>query len=157
MSMHMTTARDDHREYVTVEVGGQLFGLAIDRIHDVFAPVNMTPVPLAPREIAGILNLRGRIVTAIDLRVRLGLPDREDAGRKMAVGIDVNSESFGLIVDKVGEVMRLPLSGVESVPANLDRPWSALTAGIYRLERRLLVILNIDRVLRLSNETSAAA
>ncbi|MCB1476751.1 MAG: purine-binding chemotaxis protein CheW [Rhodobiaceae bacterium] len=157
MSATITKVSGESREYVTVKIAGQLFGLAIDRIHDVFAPVNMTPVPLAQREIAGVLNLRGRIVTAIDMRRRLGLPDRDDAGTSMAVGIDANGESFGLIVDNVGEVMRLALAELESAPANLDKTWSGLAAGIYRLEGQLLVILDVDRVLRLGGEASAAA
>lgn len=157
MSTTNPNSSAESREYVTVLIGGQLFGLSIDRIHDVFVPLNMTPVPLAQREIAGVLNLRGRIVTAIDMRRRLGLGDRDDAGHSMAVGIDTDGESFGLIVDKVGEVMCLPLAELETTPANLDRTWSGLSSGIFRLEGQLLVILDVDRVLRLGGEASVAA
>ncbi len=81
-------------EYVTVSVGGQLFGLPIGRVQDVFMLNQMTCVPLAPEDIAGIINLRGRIVTAIDLRRRLGMPGGE---RKpsMAVGIECAGEGGG--------------------------------------------------------------
>ena len=75
------TPISDEIEYVTVMIGEQLFGLPIERVHDVFMPGHLTPVPLASEEIAGVLNLRGRIVTAIDMRCRLGLPKREDKTR----------------------------------------------------------------------------
>lgn len=74
--------------YVTVVTGGQLFGLRLARVRDVFVPKGLSQVPLAPPEVAGVLNLRGRIVTAIDLRRRLGLPPRADGGIPVAVGIE---------------------------------------------------------------------
>src|SRR3989440_8015046 len=94
-------------EYVTVMIGGQLFGLPISRVQDVFMPDRLTRVPLASPEIAGVLNLRGRIVTAIDLRRRLGMPARTDGGAPMAVGIELRGESYGVLIDSVGEVMKL--------------------------------------------------
>lgn len=94
-------------DYVTVMVAEQMFGLPIERVHDVFIPSAMTTVPLAPREIMGLLNLRGKVVTAISLRRRLGLPDDVRGGDAMAIGIEHGGESYGLLVDGVGEVLRL--------------------------------------------------
>src|SRR6201990_1783938 len=88
-------------EFVTAVIGGQLFGLPISRVQDVFMPERLTRVPLAPPEIAGVLNLRGRIVTAVDLRRRLGLPPRSDGRPAMAVGIELKGESYGLLIDSV--------------------------------------------------------
>ena len=88
-------------------IGGQLFGLPISRVQDVFMPDRVTRVPLSAPEIAGVLNLRGRIVTAIDMRRRLGLPPRTDDKPSMAVGIELKGESYGLLIDTVGEVMKL--------------------------------------------------
>ena len=97
----MTTKTDEVQtgitEYVTTMIGGQLFGLPISRVQDVFMPERLTRVPLASSEIAGVLNLRGRIVTAIDMRSRLGLPKNEDGKPPMAVGIELRGESFGLL------------------------------------------------------------
>src|SRR4051795_693001 len=101
------TAAEQLIEYVTVMIGGQLFGLPISRVQDVFMPDRLTRVPLAPPEIAGVLNLRGRIVTTIDMRRRLGLPPRSDNKSSMAVGIDLRGESYGLLIDTIGEGMRL--------------------------------------------------
>jgi purine-binding chemotaxis protein CheW len=95
------------QEYITVMIADQLFGMPILEVQDVFMPETVTQVPLASQDVAGVLNLRGRIVTAIDMRKRLGLPALEDDKPCMAVGIESNGESYGLIIDKVGEVHSL--------------------------------------------------
>ena len=143
-------------EYVTVVLDGQLFGLPIAQVQDVFIPDRLTLVPLAPPEIAGVLNLRGRIVTAIDLRCRLGLPRREGARPPMAVGIDRKGESYGFLIDTVGEVMRLDESTREPNPINLDARLAEVSAGVHRLEGALLVVLDVDRVLDMRSQAMAA-
>jgi len=143
-------------EYVTFTTAGQLFGLPIECVQDVFKPTSITKVPLAGPEIAGVLNLRGRIVTAIELRSRLGLSARERGTTPMAIGIEARGESFGLLVDVVGEVLKLPEAEREPNPVNLDRNLSRLAAGVYRLDGQLLVVLDIDRVLDLGIEAAAA-
>ena len=143
-------------EYVTVFIGGQLFGLPIGRVQDVFSPDRLTRVPLAPREVAGVLNLRGRIVTMIDLRRRLELEQGENDRTPMAIGIESRGESLGLLVDAVGEVLKLPNAEREAVPINLDRKLAAVSAGVHRLDGQLLVILDIDRVLDLRAVAAAA-
>lgn len=147
---------DDKIDYVTVLIGGQLFGLPISNVQDVFMPDAITRVPLSAREIAGVLNLRGRIVTAIDMRKRLDLPPREEKGNVMAVGVEHRFESYGLVIDQVGEVLRLPRNGLEPNPVNLDPRWVGISAGVYRLEGQLLVVLDVDRVLSLPGEAIAA-
>lgn len=143
-------ANDTHSgqiQYVTVFIGGQLFGLPIHKVHDVFVPESMTRVPLSQSEIAGVLNLRGRIVTAINMRRRLNLPLREGNHGIMAVGIEYRGESYGLIIDEVGEVLNLEASGREPNPANLDRRWAEISGGVHRLSGQLMVILDVERVL----------
>lgn len=143
-------------QYVTVVIGGQLFGLPIERVHDVFMPESITRVPLSRPEIAGVLNLRGRIVTAIDMRRRLHLPPRADGGQAMAVGIEHKGESYGLLIDNVGEVLDLPTDGREPNPVNLDSRWAAISGGVHRLSGQLMVILDVDRVLGGMSEALAA-
>jgi purine-binding chemotaxis protein CheW len=143
-------------EYVTVTIAGQLFGLPIAQVQDVFIPGHMTKVPLAPQEIAGILNLRGRIVTAIDMRCRLGLAKREGGAESMAVGIDCDGESYGLVIDSVGEVLRLSDETREPVPINLDSRLARVAAGVHRLENELLVILDVERLLDMKTGALAA-
>jgi purine-binding chemotaxis protein CheW len=143
-------------EYVTATVGGQLFGLPIARVQDVFVLDRLTRVPLAPPEIAGVLNLRGRIVTAIDLRRRLSLAPPSEARKRMAIGIEYKGESYGLLIDVIGEVLNLPASGRESNPVNLEARLARVSAGVHRLEDRLLVVLDVDRVLDIGQQAEAA-
>jgi purine-binding chemotaxis protein CheW len=143
-------------EYVTATVGDQLFGLPIGRVQDVFVLDRMTRVPLATPEIAGVLNLRGRIVTAIDMRRRLGLPERGEARKRMAIGIECKGESYGLLIDTIGEVLKLSSNSREDNPVNLDARLARVSAGVHRLEDRLLVVLDVDRVLELGPQAVAA-
>jgi len=143
-------------EYVTAVIGGQLFGLPILRVQDVFAPDRVTRVPLAPAEIAGVLNLRGRIVTLIDMRSRLGLGAREKNETCMAIGIEAHGESYGLLIDEIGEVMKLDDDGREANPINLDPRLARVSAGIHRLDGQLLVIIDIDRVFDMAPAALAA-
>lgn len=145
----------DHEEYVTVTVADQMFGLPIDRVHDVFIASALTEVPLAPREIVGLLNLRGRVVTAMCLRRRLDLPDAE-TGREMAVGLERAGESYGLLVDQVGEVMKLSVDSREPNPVHMDPRWAKLSRGVHRLDGKLLIVLDVDAVLASESEARAA-
>jgi purine-binding chemotaxis protein CheW len=151
--MHDDTAAT---EFVTFTIAGQAFGLPIGRVQDVFKPARITRVPLAGAEIAGVLNLRGRIMTAIDMRHRLDVKKREDGAAPMAIGIEAKGESFGLLVDAVGEVLKLADFDREPNPINLDAKLAALSAGVYRLDGALLVVLDVDRVLDLRAEPMAA-
>ena len=152
----MQTTSDDVTEYVTVLIGGQLFGLPISRVQDVFMPDRLTRVPLSHPDIAGVLNLRGRIVTAIDMRIRLGLAREKDAKPAMAVGIESRGESYGLLIDSVGEVLKLSPDSREQNPINLDSRWARVSAGVHRLEGQLMVILDVDSVLAMGGEQLAA-
>lgn len=154
------SAFGDSLDYVTVTIGEQMLGLPIGRVHDVFIATQITRVPRAPVEIVGLLNLRGRVVTAICLRKRLGLSGNGPAcchGKHelVAVGIDSDREAYALIVDTVGEVMRLDHSTFEAVPVHLNREWAALAAGVHRLEDRLLVVLDVDAVLKIDLPVAA--
>jgi purine-binding chemotaxis protein CheW len=143
-------------EYVTAMIGGQLFGLPIARVQDVFIPDRMTPVPLSSPDIAGILNLRGRIVTVIDMRRRLGVVEQKSDQPPMAIGIECRGESYGLLIDDIGEVMTLPDNMRENNPVNLDARLAEVSSGVLRLDSQLLVVLDIDRVLHVGAQIKAA-
>ena len=142
-------------EYVTVHIGGQLFGVEVDEIREVFSPQDITKVPRASGEIAGLLNLRGRIVTAVDARSRLNLPARGSDEPVMALGLEQGSELFGVLVDEVGEVMRLKADTLEASPAHLDPHWRALLKGVHRLEKNLLAVLDIRALINWDNKLAA--
>jgi purine-binding chemotaxis protein CheW len=143
-------------EYVTAAIGEQFFGLPIARVQDVFAPQRMTLVPLAGPEIAGLINLRGRIVTMIDLRRRLDLRAREDDRRIMAIGVEHKGESYGLLIDEIGEVVKLALGSREDNPVNLDEELARVSSGVHRLDGRLMVVLDVERVLDIGASARAA-
>jgi len=134
-------------QFVTVVIGGQLFGIPIEKVHDVFMPESITRVPRSENEIAGVLNLRGRIVTAIDMRRLLNLEDREKDAMKMAVGIEYRGESYGFIIDNVGEVLNLSDDSREANPTNLNKNLTNISAGVHRLEGQLMVILDVEKLL----------
>lgn len=146
---------EDSLDYVTVTVGGQLLGLPIARVQDVFIATRITPVPLAPREVVGLINLRGRVVTAICMHRRMhhadapAIPLAGEERELTAVGIEQADEAFALIVDAVGEVMRLSRTTFEPVPIHLDRAWAAIAKGVHRLDDRLLVVIDVDAVLNI--------
>jgi purine-binding chemotaxis protein CheW len=142
-------------DYVTVQVDGQWLGLPIERVHDVFVVSEMTPVPLASAEIAGLLNLRGRVVTAVSLRRRLGLSDAPAQERRMAVGLEHQGEAYGLLVDAVGEVLKLAPEGVQPNPVHMDPRWAGLSQGVHQLHASLLIILNVDHILTFNTNLAA--
>jgi purine-binding chemotaxis protein CheW len=144
-----------NREFVTMIIDHQMFGIPVLQVQDVLGPQKITRVPLAPREVAGSLNLRGRIVTAIDVRVRLNLPPRDDQGESMSVVVDHGGEFYSLIVDQVGEVMSLSASDYEKTPATLDERWRDISDGVYRLKDVLLIVLDVKRLLRLEEMVAA--
>ena len=151
-----TGARQTTEGFVTVVTAGQLFGLKLERVRDVFVPRGLSRVPLAPPEVAGLLNLRGRIVTAIDLRRRLGLGPRDEAGAAVAVGIEERGELYGVIVDKVGDVLWLARCHPRGQSRQSRPALGAVCAGVHRLEHGLMVVLDVDKVLDLTCCRAAA-
>src|SRR5258708_7562515 len=139
MTSKTDTVEGTVAEYVTAVIGGQLFGLPISRVQDVFMPERLTRGPLSSSEIAGVLNRRGRIVTVVDMRARLGLPKNHDGKAAMAVGVDLRGESYGLLIDQIGEVLKLADDGREENPVNLDPRMAKLAGGVHRLDGQLMV------------------
>jgi len=136
------------RDFLTIYIADQIFGIPVLQVQDVLGEQRVTRVPLAPPAIAGSLNLRGRIVTAIDVRTCLGLPAREKAdGQVMSVVVENQGELYSLNIDKVGDVLSLPTKDYEQSPATLDPTWRSVSQGIYRLKDRLLVVLDVPKLL----------
>jgi purine-binding chemotaxis protein CheW len=125
----------DNNDFVTMTVHGQMFGIPVLGVQDVLRSPSITRIPLAPAEVAGALNLRGRIVTAIDVRKRLRLPVREGDSKGMSIVVDHAGELYSLIIDSV---------------------WREVSAGVYRLEKQLLVVLDVNRLLDFKKVAEAA-
>ncbi|MBL6934200.1 MAG: chemotaxis protein CheW [Alphaproteobacteria bacterium] len=145
----------DTKDYVSMTICGQLFGIPVLTVQDVLSEQSITRIPLAPKEVAGALNLRGRIVTAIDIRTRLGLPPRKRGEKRMNVVVEYKGELYSFIIDVVGEVLSLPSSSYERSPATLDPNWRDVSAGVYRLENELLVVFDVTRLLEFGEQEAA--
>lgn len=135
----------DMRDFVTMTVGGQNFGIPVLQVQDVLNPQPITRIPLAPNGIAGALNLRGRIVTAIDVRARLGLPSADRPC--MSIVVEHKGELYSLLVDQVGDVMSLPQRDYEANPPTLDGHWRTVSDGVYRLNDALMLVLDVSQLL----------
>ena len=143
------------RDFVTMTVADQLFGIPVLAVQDVLGPQRITRIPLSPPEVAGALNLRGRIVTAIDVRRRLGLAARDAGLPSMSIVVDQGGELYSLTVDSVGEVLSLPVESFERNPPTLDPAWREVSGGIYRLEGKLMVVLDVARLLDIRRAEAA--
>lgn len=143
--------------FVTLTIADQLCGVPVLGVRDILAEQPITRIPLAAAEIAGSLNLRGRIVTAIDLRQRLGLPPAPPGTSRMSVVAEQNGELYALLVDQVSEVLRLPDNAFEANPPTLPAVWAEHSTGVYRLDDRLLVVLDVARLLAVREVRPSAA
>ncbi len=142
------------QEFVTATIAGQLFGIPVLTTQDVLSPQTLASIPLAQPEVAGALNLRGRIVTAIDLRVRLGM-EPADKEKSMSIVVDHHGELYSLLIDEVGEVLSVPLDAFERNPPTLDAGWREVATGIFRLEGQLMVVLEVDKLLEFAKPIAA--
>jgi purine-binding chemotaxis protein CheW len=146
----------DYRDYVTMSIADQLFGIPVLKVQDVLGPQTITRVPLAPPEVAGSLNLRGRIVTAIDVRLRLGLEPRSGGKPSMSVVVEHDGELYSLLVDTVGEVLSLNVKDYQRNPPTLNPRLRDFSDGIYRLNGSLLVVLSVASLLNFGGRADAA-
>jgi purine-binding chemotaxis protein CheW len=135
------------RDFLTININGQMFGIPVLQVQDVLGETTVTRIPLAPTQVAGALNLRGRIVTAVNVRRCLGLPDLEGNKRIMSVVVEHENELYSLIIDSVGDVLALQNEKFEQNPPTLDLLWRSVSLGVYRLDAGLLVILDVAKLL----------
>ena len=145
--MEYDSLASENQMYVTMRIDQQLFGIPVKNVRDVLRQQKITFIPLSSSEVAGSLNLRGRIVTVINLRRRLRLVEKESDEKSMFVVVEYKGELFSLMVDSVGEVMTVPSHAIEKAPANLGGAWKEVTTGIYKLSGELLVIIDVQSML----------
>jgi purine-binding chemotaxis protein CheW len=138
---------ENQMDYVTFRIAGQDFGLDVALVRDVFEPKMITRVPKARAEVFGVLNLRGRIVTVIDMRTRLGIGKFDDA-KAMCIVIDHGDQPYALMVDSIGDVMSMASNTFDDVPPTLDDCWANVARGVHRLPKKgMLVILSLEKVM----------
>lgn len=139
-------------QFVTFRVHQQLFGIPALLIEEVISMLPITKIPLAPKEIAGTLNLRGRIVTAIDTRIILNLPERNPNDKFMNIVVSNKNDLYSIIVDEVNEVMDLPRLHLAPNPASMNENWQKYSEGVFQIKEELLVILNPNTLLNLKEK-----
>ncbi len=132
-------------QYCTFLLDGHLFAIPVESVQEVLKAQELTDVPLAPPEVSGLINLRGQIVTTVDLRARLGLPAREpDAPTVNVVVRNANAEVVSLRVDEIGDVLDPPEDTFEAPPETVPASVRALVKGVCKLDRRLMLVLDTD-------------
>lgn len=135
------------RQYCTFHLDGSLFGVEVGHVQEVLRDQEMTPVPLAPDVVRGLINLRGQIVTAIDLRRRLGRAPLADGARPMNVVVRSDEGAVSMLVDDIGDVLEVAGDVLERPPENISARSRDLLRGVIQRERDLLLVLDIDRTL----------
>ena len=140
------------RQFCTFYLDRALFGVEVHKVQEVLRDQEMTPVPLAPEVVRGLINLRGQIVTAIDLRRRLARGPRESGGRSMNVVLRTEEGAVSLLVDEIGDVVEVDDSVLERPPENLRGVSRELISRVAKLERELLLLLDTDKVLLVPTE-----
>ena len=145
------------KSYCTFHLDGLFFGIEVFQIQEVLLYQDMTRVPLAPDMVRGLINLRGQIVTAFDLRRRLELPPLPEGELPMNVVVKDEDSLVSLLVDEIGDVVDVDETTFEAPPENVKGVARELTTGVYKLEGRLLLILDLAKVMQLPGHASRKA
>lgn len=147
----------ESNQFCTFHLGNLFFGVEVERVQEVIRYQDMTRVPLASRVIRGLINLRGQIVTAIDMRRRFEMPDRPEEELPMNVVIRTDEGALSLLVDEIGDVLELEEENFEAPPATLQGVTRDLVHGVYKLDGRLLLILDTARAIDVGNTPATQA
>lgn len=145
------------KQFSTFVVDRLLFGVEVEKVQEVIRYQVMTRVPLAPPVVKGLINLRGQIVTAVDLRCRLGLHPRASTDLPMNVVIRHDDGAVSLLVDEIGNVLEVDEEAFEAPPGTLGREVRDFIRGVYKLKDSLLIALNTDKILNLMAAGARAA
>jgi purine-binding chemotaxis protein CheW len=144
-----TSGEDGLTAFVTFTAADHYFGIPVNHVQDILTPDTIARVPLGPVEVRGLINLRGRIVTVIDVRTRLSLGASTAVGPGKCVTVESDGEFYTLLVDRVGDVVSLSEQAREPNPATLDPQWCELASGVFRTDDKLLIALDVERLLNI--------
>lgn len=137
-------------QYCTFQLEGLLFGVELQGVQEVFIPLEMTRVPLAPAVVSGLINLRGQLVTALDLRRRLELEPRPEGMRSMNVVVRTDDGVVSLLVDEIGDVVQVDESTFEALPETLQGPVREMILGVHKLKDCLLHVLDTQKACQIA-------
>ncbi|MBI2688862.1 MAG: chemotaxis protein CheW [Acidobacteria bacterium] len=148
---HPDSTADSNRHLATFFMKNLYFGIEVHKVQEVLRAQEMTCVPLAPGVLRGLINLRGQIVAAIDMRERLALPARPGGQEPMNMIVRAEDGAVSLLVDEIGDVIQVAAGSYESVPETLSADWKVLVEGVYKLDGRLLLVLDTEKTLQLQH------
>jgi len=137
-------------ELLTCRVGEQWIGLQVAQVREVVTPQPCTDMPLSSEAVMGLINLRGRVITQLDVRKVIGLPDREGDQFRVAIVETISGEDFGLAIDEVGAVIDLDPDRYEKTPKTLDPVWQSVSEGVLKQDERVVVLINVERFIALT-------
>lgn len=146
---------NEQSQYCTFWVDGLFFGVGVECVQEVLRYQHLTAVPSAPEAIQGLINLRGQIVTAIDLRCILQLPQRSDEEPRMNIIVRNDEGAVSFLVDEIGDVVEVDDVSFELPPETLSASSKALIAGVYKLDKELLLLLDTELALQMDGRGSA--
>jgi len=141
-----------NRQFATFFVDGLFFGVEVLQVQEVLRYQEMTPVPLAPEVVEGLINLRGQIVTAVDMRRRLHLQSRPEGQMPMNTVVRTAGGAVSLLVDEIGDVVEVDASTFEQTPDNVEPAARELLKGVYKLKERLLLVLDTEKTVNVTAE-----
>lgn len=142
----------NNTEYVSFTVGDQILGIQVARVQEILFPKPFAKIPLSHKAVAGLINLRGQIVTAINLRERLGLAPA-NLDQSMNIIVSHEGELYSLVVDQVGDVIPVQTSTFSEPPASLDPKWASICDGVHQLKKGLLIIINVSTLLNFETDS----
>jgi len=145
------------RQFCTFLLHGEVFGVPVEQVQEVIQYREMTPVPLVPEMIRGLINLRGQIVMALDLRRRFGMPDRPEAQLPLNVVVRTGNGATSLLVDEIGDVLEADEEDFEQPPQTLRGSARELVRGVYKLPERLMLVLDAERALDCGEDNARTA
>ena len=140
-----TRPRSATEQLATFWLDGDLYGVEVEHVQEVLRSQNLTRVPLAPAAVAGLINLRGQVVTAIELRERLGLTPRPEGTDAVVIVVRLHGEAVSLLVDSIADVVDVDVRDFESPPDTMDGRARELIRGAYKLDGQLLLALDVNR------------
>ena len=147
----------ENAQFCTFYLGDLFFGVKVEDVQEVFRYQEMTRVPLAPSVVRGLINLRGQIITAIDLRARLGMEELPEGQMPMNVVVRTNEGVVSLLVDEIADVLEVSEDHFERPPDTIDELTKELVHGVYKLENKLLLILDTEKTVSMGSETDTSS
>ena len=152
--MDALTTANEILQLVTFNLDNEEYAVAILKVQEIIRMKEITRVPNSPAEVEGVINLRGKVIPVVDLRKKFDLAGKENDEQSRIMIMDIQGITMGLVVDSVSEVLRIPSSTVEPTPPMASNISAEFIKGIAKLEDRLIILLDMDRLLGKTEETA---